>query len=362
MSFNIFFKLHKTSLPVNNQQNKGSAFFYINRFFIILLIFSLTLPVILHSTEKKNSVKKKSKAAKTKSAAKTIKTKNTKTTVKTKKKTASAKNKKTKTEPIKKQKNQSATIKQPKQTKELIIVIDPGHGGMDPGAVSGGVREKDITFRLAKKIKNAFASIDLHSKYKVLLTRDSDKRLSLNSRKNFAKKNNADIFISLHMNIAPNNPAAQGIEIYFVTEEAASGAELKELVDNENSADSDDSETQDAQTEEETAFIFADLQKRSTINKSIQLAVNLEKSLNSLEGTKIRYIRRAPFSVLKNLTTPSLLIEFGFLSNDNDRNIFSTEEFLDKITKNFMDGIISYEQNTLKKIEYPFSDTTNETH
>ncbi len=242
------------------------------------------------------------------------------------------------------------------KNKTLIIMIDPGHGGMDPGAVVEGIREKDILFKLSQRIKKVFDGMDIREQYKIETTRSRDVYLSLKSRRVAAEKKNADLFISLHLNLSPLNSSAAGIEIYFVTEEAANGEELKNLVHYENSADSDNDEITEFEKTDDAVYIFADLQKRSTINKSIQLALNMEKALSKLTETRVRHIKRAPFQVLKNLNIPSILIELGFLSNEGDRILFSTDDFIDKIAKQIIEGIIMYEQNTLKKIEYPVTE------
>ncbi|HPP88316.1 MAG TPA: N-acetylmuramoyl-L-alanine amidase, partial [bacterium] len=185
------------------------------------------------------------------------------------------------------------------ETKKIKVVIDAGHGGKDPGAVVNGVREKDVVLKLAKYLEEELKKAEYLDKIEPILTRDKDVYLSLNARRKIVKKHNADVFISLHTNISPTNPAASGTEIFFVTEDAADNVGIELLVNRENFVYPEDENEELANDEDQTLdFLFKDLNKRAIINRSIQLALNIEKAMANLPEGRVKYIRRAPFMVL----------------------------------------------------------------
>ncbi|HON56086.1 MAG TPA: N-acetylmuramoyl-L-alanine amidase [bacterium] len=241
--------------------------------------------------------------------------------------------------------------------KKIKVVIDAGHGGKDPGAVVNGVREKDVVLKLAKYLEEELKNAEYRDKIEPILTRDKDVYLSLNARRKIVKKHNADVFISLHTNISPTNSAASGTEIFFVTEDAADNVGIELLVNRENFVYPEDENEELANDEDETLdFLFKDLNKRAIINRSIQLALSIEKAMANLPEGRVKYIRRAPFMVLKTLLAPAILIEIGYLSNANDRKLMQDDEYLKNYAINLAKGIELFYTNTLQKIEYSYNE------
>lgn len=237
----------------------------------------------------------------------------------------------------------------PAQLKEKkpLIVIDAGHGGNDPGA-SGRYRtkEKHVTLRYAQALRDALES---SGRFKVLLTRGNDRYIRLRERFAIARRAEADLFISLHADSAPNIKA-RGLSVYTLSEDA-SDAEAEALAERENKSDiiaGVDLNTDD----EELAGILIDLVKRDTKNKSIGLAERLVASARR-ENVKLlpNTHRFAGFAVLKAPDIPSALVEIGFLSNPEEEKLINTPAYREKVTQGLANGITSFlEQYTSNKI------------
>ncbi len=199
-----------------------------------------------------------------------------------------------------------------RKKSEFIITIDPGHGGIDPGAINLGQKEKNITLISAKELKIILEK----KKFKVFLTREDDKFISLRSRRNIAKKNNSDLFISLHVD-SLKKKRTRGTSIYTLSEKASDSITAK-LAERENKVDLIAGvNLQDV--DNEVASILLDLNRRETKNSSSLFA---ESYVNIARKNGHRLLRRphrhAGFAVLKSTDIPSVLIELGFLSNVSD--------------------------------------------
>ncbi len=218
-----------------------------------------------------------------------------------------------------------------------LIVIDPGHGGKDSGAIgASGIKEKHITLRYAKKLRDALRS---SGRYRVKLTRTDNRYLLLQERVNVARKHNADMFISLHADSNPNR-TARGFSVYTLSEEA-SDAETAALAAQENRADvigGIDLAVED----KEVATILLDLAQRETRNKGSEFAeliiANMDPKVPLLSNTH----RFAGFRVLKAPDIPSVLVEVGFLSNRDDERRLQSREYQDKVTRSLLDAIDAY--------------------
>ena len=224
-------------------------------------------------------------------------------------------------------------------TKEKLplVIIDAGHGGQDPGALGlHGTVEKDVTLNYARALKKELLET---GRYRVALTRDSDKFVMLPERVAIARKLKADIFISFHADSNPR-PEARGLSIYTLSE-TASDDEAAALAEHENKADiipGIDLNTTDA----DVASILIDLTQRETMNKSAVLA---DAVVDSLHGkiTKLQKTHRfAGFRVLKAPDIPSTLIELGFLSNETDERLLLSPEYRDLVVSSVVKGIDRY--------------------
>lgn len=210
-----------------------------------------------------------------------------------------------------------------------LIVIDAGHGGQDPGTSGAKSREKEITLRYAKSLQNALLAT---GKYRVSLTRETDKFILLRERFRIARRQKADLFLSLHADSAPSSKAS-GLSIYTLSEKS-SDAEAEALASQENRVDllADVDLTHE---DEEVAGILIDLTRRETKNKSVILAETIVTTMKNKVKLLTNPHRFAGFAVLKAPDIPSILIEIGFLSNKQEESrILSADH-----QKNIVDGI-----------------------
>lgn len=219
-----------------------------------------------------------------------------------------------------------------------LIVIDPGHGGVDPGTTgAGGVLEKNVTLAVARVLKNELEST---GRYRVMLTREKDVYLPLYDRVKFARDHKADLFISLHADSIDHSNVS-GASIYTLSEKA-SDAETEKLAMRENRADliaGVDLSHQD----DDVANILVDLAMRDTMNQSRFFANMVadsmqEHSIRTLERTN----RSAGFAVLKDPDVPSILVEMGFLSNRREAQMLTRPEFQRRIAQTLTASVNSY--------------------
>ena len=216
--------------------------------------------------------------------------------------------------------NDKKNNNKPKSKSKFIITIDAGHGGIDPGAINLGKKEKNITLKAAKELK-----IMLKNKgFKVFLTRNDDKFISLRKRRNIAKKNKSDLFISLHVD-SLKKKSTRGTSIYTLSEKASDKITAK-LAERENKVDLIAGvNLQDV--DNEVASILLDLNRRDTKNSSSLFAESYV-SITRKNGHRLlkRPHRHAGFAVLKSTDIPSVLIELGFLSNVNDVKLLTKKK------------------------------------
>ncbi len=205
--------------------------------------------------------------------------------------------------------------------RPLVVVLDPGHGGIDPGAERAGVREADIVLRFARELKEVLLR---RGGFQVVLTRDSDVFVPLEARVTRARRAGADLFISLHADVLSAGKA-RGISVYTLSEEASDLASEKLAERHDRSdllAGVDLSRQGDA-----VALVLMEMARRETQPRAERLADALVEGLYSATGSAFKTPRQsAGFSVLKAPDIPSVLIELGYLSSDADRaNLLSSE-------------------------------------
>ncbi|MDK9705884.1 MAG: N-acetylmuramoyl-L-alanine amidase [Desulforhopalus sp.] len=218
------------------------------------------------------------------------------------------------------------------------IVLDPGHGGKDPGAMSFGLKEKDIVLDIAKKLAPALKK---ELGCDVVLTRKDDSFISLEERTAIANTNSADLFISLHIN-AHQSSKVRGLETYYLN--LTTNAEAMRVAARENATSTHQmSELQD---------ILSDIMKNSKIDESSRLAQQVHNSILS-EGDKKGFsdiknlgVKQAPFYVLIGAQMPAILIELAFISNEKDVENLKSTAFIDMLTKEISDGVRAYISDT----------------
>ena len=213
------------------------------------------------------------------------------------------------------------------------IVIDPGHGGKDPGALAFGLKEKDIVLKVAKNLAHHLKK-DMNAD--VILTRDSDTFLPLEERTAIANTNDADLFISLHINAHPS-PEVKGFETYFLN--LSTNDEAMRVAARENATS--------AHQMSDLEDILSDIMQNSKINESSRLAQQVHNSIaNGLDTPpytiKNMGVKQAPFYVLIGAGMPAILIELAFISNPEDARLLGDDTFIDKMTGEISKGILEY--------------------
>ena len=217
-----------------------------------------------------------------------------------------------------------------------VIVIDAGHGGIDPGTSgTGGTVEKMMTLEYAQALR---AKLQKSGHYQVVLTRDNDQFIMLRKRVEIARKAKGDLFISIHADSAPG--AARGLSIYTVSEQA-SDAEAEKLAARENKADVLAGINLTGERED-VAGILISLAERDTKNRSATLADTLVTALDDKVYLLPESHRFAGFAVLKAPDIPSVLIEIGFLSNAQEEKQIKSKAYRDKVISGIAAGVDSY--------------------
>jgi len=217
------------------------------------------------------------------------------------------------------------------------IVIDPGHGGMETGARGKfGALEKDVTLALALKLK---AVIERNLTFRVILTRDRDTDVSLDSRAALANNNKADLFISIHAN-GSYRRNAQGSETFFLSLNATD-EESRKLAELENISE-EYGNTIAGDNQDEIKMILWDMAQKGFIRQSSQLAEIVQGELNNLLGTANRGIKQAPFKVLTGVACPAILVEVAFISNPDEERKLGSEAFQDQVVQALYRGLLGF--------------------
>jgi N-acetylmuramoyl-L-alanine amidase len=212
------------------------------------------------------------------------------------------------------------------------IVIDPGHGGKDPGAMAYNLKEKDIVLKVSKKIAKILKAT---YRYEVAMTRTKDVYIPLEERTAIANTQSSDLFISIHVNAHPDKTIG-GIETYFLN--LATNADAMRVAALENSTSTHKiSDLQD---------ILANLMKNSKIDESSRLAQFVQTNL--ISGVEQKYktrnlgVKQAPFYVLIGAQMPAILAEISFITNPEEAKLLQDEHYLDKIAQQIAAGIAAY--------------------
>jgi N-acetylmuramoyl-L-alanine amidase len=200
-----------------------------------------------------------------------------------------------------------------------IVLIDPGHGGRDPGApgVSGTIREKDLTLAMARELADL---LEQRGRVRVAMTREGDKYLTLEQRAGIARRLQASLFLSLHMDSAPN-PLAKGATIYSLSD-VASSAEAARFAQAENAAGG----ALSSEPDDSVRALLADVALREQMEASAGLAERLLRRAAGRVELRPRPHQFAAFHVLRRAETPAVLIEAGYISNAEDETMLMTRE------------------------------------
>jgi N-acetylmuramoyl-L-alanine amidase len=237
----------------------------------------------------------------------------------------------------------SAINKKSKETtpkrldRNKVIVLDPGHGGRDPGAVGyKRYREKKVVMQIAQKLKNILKARG----YKVYMTREKDKLVKLSKRTKYANKKNGDIFISIHANAVPERTAKKthGIETFFLSKSRTSRA--KRVAEKENSADLSDMNFYGKQS-------FLNTLSSHNIVASNKLAIDLQRGMlgslqQSYKNVHDGGVREGPFWVLVGAQMPSVLVEVGFITHPTEAKRLVNSKYQKKLAMGMANGIERY--------------------
>ena len=233
------------------------------------------------------------------------------------------------------------TMAQKSGKKPFTVVIDAGHGGVDPGALGRKSKEKDINFKVSNRvgqlIKEAFPEV------KIIYTRTTDVKIPLAKRADIANKANANLFISIHSN-ASKNRSANGCQTFTLG--AGSDAEAKAAAMYENevilSEDNFEETYKGFDPRSSESYIIFELMRSHDMEQSVKLAEMVQRGM--VKGTALndRGVSSAGFLVLHRTVMPSILVELGFISNSKDENLIASKEGQEKLAKGIFNGFSEY--------------------
>lgn len=227
---------------------------------------------------------------------------------------------------------------EPEVKRLYTVVLDPGHGGEDPGAVgAAGSYEKNVTLSIARRLKR---KIDAEPNMRAVLTRDGDYFVPLGQRVARARKVNADLFVSIHAD-AFVKPEANGSSVYVLSERGASSSAARWLAQKENDADLVGGVNL-ARQDGHIARTLLDLSQTATINDSLKLGRAMLGEIGGINRLHKRDVEQAGFAVLKAPDIPSVLVETAFISNPQEERRLNDQAYQDKMATALLRGIKRY--------------------
>jgi len=228
-----------------------------------------------------------------------------------------------------------------KQKKEIVIAIDAGHGGRDPGAIGKrGTREKDITLAVAKKMKTL---INREPGYRAVMTREGDRFVVLRNRVKKAREQKADLFLSIHAD-SFKSARVQGASVYALSLRGASSEAARWIAKKENASDLIGGISLDDK-DDLIASVLLDLSQTATIQDSLELGSDVLKKLGKVSKLNNKRVQQAGFAVLKAPDMPSILIETAFLSNPSEERKLRSSKHQHKLAKAVVAGIKAHMKN-----------------
>lgn len=250
-----------------------------------------------------------------------------------------------------------AIMAQKNRKKQFTVVIDPGHGGIDPGALGKRAKEKDVNMSVSKlladMIKKKYPGI------KVLFTRTTDVKIPLAKRADIANNANADLFISIHSN-ASKNRKANGCETFTLG--AGSSAEAKAAAMYENEVilqEENHEELYNFDPRSTESYIMFELIRGHDMELSVGLAEMVQKGMVKHSKLKNRGVSSAGFLVLHRTVMPSILVELGFITNGSDENVIASKEGQKKLAKGIFEGFCNYYETYCKGNSTPVASSAD---
>lgn len=233
---------------------------------------------------------------------------------------------------------QTVVKKAPRQQRDLVIAIDPGHGGKDPGARGrGGLLEKDAVLRISKRLA---ALIDAEPGMRAYLTRDGDMFLTLGERRRRAQEAGADLFMSIHAD-AFTDRRVRGASVYALSEKGATDEAAKLLAQRENDADRI-GDLDIVVADERVAGILVDLSQNAAKAASLEVGDYLIAEIGRVGKVRKPTVQQAGFKVLKSPDIPSVLVETAFISNPQDESNLGSVQYQQRLAQALLNGVRSY--------------------
>ncbi len=224
------------------------------------------------------------------------------------------------------------------QSRDIIVAIDAGHGGIDPGAKGRkGTQEKDVVLAIARKLEKL---VEQEEGMRPLMIRDGDYFIKLSDRKEKARRNKADILISIHAD-AFADPRAKGASVYALSQSGATSEAAKLLANRENASDLVGGVTLDDK-DDMLASVLLDLSQSATIEDSLDVASRILKGLRGVARIHKHQVQQAGFAVLKSPDIPSILVETAFISNPTEERNLRSGRYQQQLARAMMAGIRSY--------------------
>ncbi|MDU6926019.1 N-acetylmuramoyl-L-alanine amidase AmiA [Franconibacter helveticus 513] len=233
--------------------------------------------------------------------------------------------------------NSHSKPKAKKAGAKRMVMLDPGHGGIDTGAIGhNGSKEKHVVLAIAKKVRAILRSKGIDAR----LTRSDDTFIPLYDRVEIAHKHGADLFMSIHAD-GFTSPSAAGASVFALSNRGASSAMAKYLSDRENAAD-DVAGSKVKNKDHYLQQVLFDLVQTDTIKNSLTLGSHILRQIKPVHRLHSRSTEQAAFVVLKSPSIPSVLVETSFITNPEEEKLLGTNAFRQKIATAIANGVISY--------------------
>jgi N-acetylmuramoyl-L-alanine amidase len=222
--------------------------------------------------------------------------------------------------------------------RDIIIAIDAGHGGEDPGASGPNrLREKQVVLAIANELKELLSS---QRGYQPVMIRAGDYYVGLYQRRNLARKAQADLMVSIHAD-AFRDPRASGSSVYALSLRGASSATAQVLADDANNSDLVGGVSL-SDKDDVLAGVLADLSMTSSLDVSIKVGSEVVREMGKISRLHSRRVEQANFVVLRSADVPSILVETGFISNPKEANMLSTKDYQRRMARAIFQGISQY--------------------
>ncbi len=223
--------------------------------------------------------------------------------------------------------------------RDVVVVIDAGHGGEDPGALGpGGLREKDVVIAIAKEV---YRRLDATPGYKPVMVRNSDYYVSLRGRTKLAREHNADLFVSIHAD-AFKDSRANGASVWVISDRGATGEVGRWLAQKENSADAIGGVVSLDDKDEVLAGVLLDMSMTFSMEGSRQVADRVHKNIGKFARMHKPFVEQAGFVVLKSPGIPSILVETGFISNPDEARKLKSRKYQSQMAEAIAEGVKDY--------------------